>query len=471
MGQSFEEAVGESLLFDIERGGLAMLANEFVKFLAISAGFDAGHENGFGGHEGEFFAQILGDGGGVDDHSLDNILEEDKAGIDAEEGLRKDKTSVGAIVERAFEPLDRGGHHGAGLEAHHKPADAADAFAAHGVSFVGHGGGADLFGFEGFFEFFAMREEADIGGDFMEAGGDSAEAIEDLGIDFSGVGLAGNGVAGGEAHALGDAGFEFSDFGVITLKELEEAGLGTGRPFDAAAFEGLEAVGDFFEIGDEIVGPESRAFADGGGLGGLEVREGEAGEGGMLFGEGGEASEAGGESLLGELEGVADEPEVGVVGDVAAGGAPVDDGSGGGALIAVGMDMGHDIVAFFAFVFGGDLHIGLVAKGSHFLDLLVGDTESEFLLFFGENDPEFAPEADASLSAPDAGHGPGGVAGDEWVFVDIVRVDVGGEGGGERVHRGGASKRGKEHSETANVRGLDRIDYPGMLATHPQVAK
>ena len=135
---------------------------------------------------------------------------------------------------RALHPLCGVGFVGVRGEAHGEAGEAADAFGAHGVSLVGHRGGADLVGFEGLFDFFAMGEDAEVGRGFVAAGGDAGEGVEDLGVDLAGVGLSGDGVGAGEAHLFRDRCFELADFGVVAVEELEEAGLGSGGAFDAA---------------------------------------------------------------------------------------------------------------------------------------------------------------------------------------------------------------------------------------------
>ena len=203
--QAREEVVVAALFFDDRCGGLAVLADFFVEGLAVAAGGDCGHEDVFGGHEGELFAEGAGDDVGVDDQAAGHVLVEDQNRVDGEEGLRDREAAVGGVVERALHPLRGVGFVGVRGEAHGEAGEAADAFGAHGVALVGHRGGADLVGFEGLFDFFAVGEDAEIGRGFVAARGDAGEGVEDLGVDLARVGLAGDGVGAGEAHLFGDA--------------------------------------------------------------------------------------------------------------------------------------------------------------------------------------------------------------------------------------------------------------------------
>ena len=76
--ESGKEVVVATLLFDDFRRGLAVLADAFVERLAVAAGGYCGHEDVFGGHEGELFAEGAGDDVGVDDQAARHVLVEDQ---------------------------------------------------------------------------------------------------------------------------------------------------------------------------------------------------------------------------------------------------------------------------------------------------------------------------------------------------------------------------------------------------------
>ena len=87
--QSGDEIVFAALFLHDRRGGLAVLADSFVEFLAVAAGGDGGHEDVFGRHEGQFFAQVFGDDLRVDRQAACDVLIEDQDGVDGQEGLRE----------------------------------------------------------------------------------------------------------------------------------------------------------------------------------------------------------------------------------------------------------------------------------------------------------------------------------------------------------------------------------------------
>jgi len=206
--------------------------------------------------------------------------------------------------------------------------------------------------------------------------GEGREGGEDVGVDFSVVGLACDGGDGAEAHFFCDECFEASDLVVVSFEECEVGGLCAGGAFDAAEGEGVEAVQDFVEVEDEVVAPEGGSFADGGELCGLEVGVAEGGQGAVFAGEFSEEVDESEESGADELEGLSHLDEVGVVADEGGGGAEVDDGSRVGSGVAEGVDVGHDVVAELFFVFGGFCEVDVFEVLVHLLELFGGDGQA-----------------------------------------------------------------------------------------------
>jgi len=204
IAQALEEIIGAALHLHLLGGGEGVAANAFVEFLAIAALLDAGHEDFFGGHEGEFGHDESFDDLRIDDQAAGDVDDDLEAAIDGEEGFGDAEALVGGIIERALEPLLGGGLKRRTGERDDEARQAGGALAAHGVAFVGHGAGADLLGFERFFHLLHAGEEADIVGEAVHAGGCASESADDGCIDFARVGLAGDGEGFSEAEALGD---------------------------------------------------------------------------------------------------------------------------------------------------------------------------------------------------------------------------------------------------------------------------
>ena len=93
------------------------------------------------------------------------------------------------------------------------------------------------------------------------------------------------GIGLGESHFLGDAAVEFLDLRMIAVEQREKAGLRAGRPLRTAKLEPGQPVFDLFQIEHQVVAPQRGPLADGRRLGRLQVREAEAGQVAILFGE------------------------------------------------------------------------------------------------------------------------------------------------------------------------------------------
>ncbi|MPN60940.1 hypothetical protein SDC9_208673 [bioreactor metagenome] len=104
--------------------------------------------------------------------------------------------------------------------------------------------------------------------------------------------------------------------------------------------------------------------------------EAEGGQGAILHREIGQVAHQGHQFAAQYLHTVAHLDKFGVVGDVAAGGAEVNDRHRLGAERAEHMDMAHHIVPELLLLGGGGLEIDVVEVGPHLIELLAGDVQS-----------------------------------------------------------------------------------------------
>ena len=89
---------------------------------------------------------------------------------------------------------------------------------------------------EGLLDFLEVLEKADVGRHLHGGGGDAGEDVQNLGVDFAAVGLAGDGDAGVKTHLLRDHGIKLIGLVEVAVEELEERSLGAGRTFGAQEF-------------------------------------------------------------------------------------------------------------------------------------------------------------------------------------------------------------------------------------------
>ena len=164
------------------------------------------------------------------------------------------------------------------------------------------------------------------------------------------------------------------------------------------------------KVGDEIAQPKRSALADGGGLGGLIVREGERGQILVLLREVRRRA-----YRLEQQRAHLEQPflhldDIGVVPDIAGGRTEVDDGLGLGTALAVGQHMRHDIVPDLPLAGGGEFVVDVVDMRPELLDLLLGNVDAELPLRLRERHPQPAPCGELEVRGEDMLHPLAGVA-------------------------------------------------------------
>ena len=211
---------------------------------------------------------------------------------------------------------------------------------------------------------------------------------------------------------------------MVAAEEGQERRLRPGRPLEPARRKLVEQPVQVAEIDQQVLQPEAGALADGGRLGGLKVRVGEAGRRAPALRERGERRDRFRERELDEAERLAHEDRIGVVGHVAGGRAEMDDPSRAGSDVAVAMDVGHHIVAKACLVARRGLEVDRLEPRPQLGELGVRDGEPEGLLGFGEMDPKPPPREDASPRREVGAHRGTRVARGEGVLVRVVLVAV-----------------------------------------------
>lgn len=115
---------------------------------------------------------------------------------------------------------------------------------------------------------------------------EGGQGVEDISVDFARVGLGRDDVSALKPSLFRDEFVQGLDLRVVIVEDLEERGLGSRRAFYAAETEVGASALEVGQVFEEVLGPEAGSLADGGELGGLEVRVGEAGEGLVGLAEG-----------------------------------------------------------------------------------------------------------------------------------------------------------------------------------------
>ena len=179
--------------------------------------------------------------------------------------------------------------------------------------------------------------------------GNSAEDVDDHAVNLARVGLTRDGGDALKAHFLGDEAVELAALFVVAAEQLEKARLGARGALAAEQSHAPDAVFKLVEVEQQVVEPEGRALADGGGLRRLEVGKRESRLSAVLLGKLRKLAYQRDELGADKLKPLAHDDDVGVVADVAAGSAQVNDSLCLGALNAESVDVRHNVVAAFLF--------------------------------------------------------------------------------------------------------------------------
>ena len=430
LAEEIEEVVSACSLADLGSDRSAVVLDALMSGLTIAAGGDDGHQDVLGGHERQDFHDIAGDDGREHLQAVGDVQGQPEHAVGRQEGLRQGEPAVDAVVQGPLQPLRRRRLGGVARQADQEARQAAHPLAAHGVAFVGHRRGADLARSDGLIDLLAVGEQAQIGAVLVGRLPQAGQHIEDLAIDLARVGLAGDGEDPVEAHFACYQVIELAHAVVVASKQFEEAGLGAGGSLDASEAEGIQAVVDLVEVEHEVLAPQTGPFADGGQLGRLEVGKAHRGQVAPGEGEPGQGVDDAHHPIANPREPLAHEQKIGVVGDVATGGAEVDDPARLGSGFAVGVDVGHHVVAQLALVALGGGEIDVVDVVAHLEEHGRGDSRGDAViaeqahlgLRLGQGDPQFPPGGKFAARAPQFGHLRAGVAGYERVVPDIERI-------------------------------------------------
>lgn len=171
---------------------------------------------------------------------------------------------------------------------------------------------------EGLFELFPCGEVADVASDFLRARAEPSDGVGNKLVDFTGVGLGGDGVAAAETSLLAELLVELVALLGVAVENLEERCLGSGGALGAAELEVVLDVLYGLKVEQEVLRPLRCSLADGDQLSGLQVSVSQGGLGLPLQSEFGQVVDDLGKLGEDQVHGIAHEDELGVVSHVTA---------------------------------------------------------------------------------------------------------------------------------------------------------
>ena len=381
-----------------------MLTQTLVQLLTVTALLDGLHHDVLACHERQLGHDAGTDDLRVDDQPVGDVQQDVQDGVSSQEALGHRNALIGGVVQRALKPLGTGSDGGVQHVHHQVAAQRADALAAHGVALVGHSGGTDLVLLKRLLHLLEVRQQADVRRHLHGGLADACHGGQHIVVHLAAVGLAADRHDLGKVHLGADVGLDGLDLGGVAVEQLHKAGLGAGGALNAAQCQLGDLVVKLLQIHVQLVHPERGALADGGQLRGLAVGVGQAGHGLVLVGELGQICQHADDLLAHELQALAHDDDVGVVTDIAAGRAQMDDALCLGALQAVGVDVAHHVMADELLARNGVLIVDVVLVRLQLGNLLIGDGQALLLLGLSQRDPQPAPGAELVVVREDVLH-------------------------------------------------------------------
>ena len=227
---------------------------------------------------------------------------------------------------------------------------------------------------------------------------DSGQGFGGFHVKFPGVGLACYGKNLIEADLLRDKTIEFTHLCMVTVKQFDEGSLGSDGSLGTTRFNLAFQLFNVGQVKQEVLYVQGVALANRCGLGRLVMGVSKGGNGFMGGAESSEVSDDPEQRFLDQAQSFLLDQEVGITDDKLGGGAEMDDGFGKGALLAVGIDMRHDIVAYFPFLGSGYLVVDRIDMalqfGNHFGS---HGRQSQFMLCLSQGNPALAPVGEFEL--------------------------------------------------------------------------
>jgi hypothetical protein len=130
-----------------------------------------------------------------------------------------------------------------------------------------------------------MLEQTDVVAHLVGGGRDACQHVCHPGVHLSGISLPGHGEALREPHLLSDHRVYLIDGLLVSVEQLQEGSLGARGALGAQKLHIPQHIVQILQIQVELLHPQRGPLPHRGGLGRLEMGEGQSGLGLMLFRE------------------------------------------------------------------------------------------------------------------------------------------------------------------------------------------
>ena len=379
-----------------------------MEFLTVSSGLHRVHHDILGSHERQLRQEMLLDHLRIDYQTVHHIQIQIQNAVHCQKSFRYAETLIGGIIQCPLKPLCRCHQHGIDHITHHIIGERGDPLAPHGVPLVCHGRGPDLALLKGFLHLLEMLQKADIIGELMGALGNACQDIDHPGIYLAGIRLSGYRITIRKTHLSGYHPIRQTAFLMISVKKLQKAGLGTGRPLGPKQLHRIQHMIQILQIQAQLLQPQGRPLAHGRRLGRLKMGEGQCRLILVGFGKSCQLGHDIDQLLSYQPQGLCHDNNIGIVSHITGGRAQMNDALCQGTLQAVGIHMGHYIMTHLALPLLRRLVIDVLGMAFHLVDLC--DGQSQILLCLRQGNPQSPPGFKLFIRREDILHLLAGVA-------------------------------------------------------------
>ncbi len=218
-----------------------------------------------------------------------------------------------------------------------------------------------------------MLKQTDIIRELVGAGSNSRQYVQHSGIHLPGIGLPRHRITGFKSHLLCDHRVDLVDLLLVALEQLKEACLGAGSAFGAQELQGALHIFQVFKVHGEFLHPKCRPLPYGRRLCRLKMGERQRRQSLVLIRKPCKLGDHIHKLLPDDLKCLGHHDHIRIISHITGSRAKVDDPLGLGALLPVGIHMGHHIVADNALPFLRHLVIDILRVCFQLFDLLVRD--------------------------------------------------------------------------------------------------
>ena len=253
----------------------------------------------------------------------------------------------------------------------------------------------------------------------MRACRNSRKDIQHPGVYFTGICLSGNRIAALESHFLSNHGIDPVDGLLVSVKQFQETCLCSCGSLGAQKFQASQHIFQILQVHEEFLSPECGAFSHCCGLRRLEMSKRQRRLRFIFIREPGKFSDYIDQFLSHQLQRFRHHDNIRIITHIAGGCSEMDDTFCFGALYAVCIHMGHNVMTHLALSLLRNVIIDIVRMFLQFVDLLLSDVQTQFFLRLRQSDPQLSPGAELHVRRKNVLHLPACIAFRKRAYVSV----------------------------------------------------